>query len=229
MLKEPLIITHKRIKDLPNFDRPREKLVQRGVEALSDTELLAILLGSGSKKRTVLELAAAILTRIDHRIDQLTVAALQEVDGVGQAKACQIVAALEFARRYLSNRRTVISKPADILPFINHIAAKKQEYFICVSLNGANEIIASRVVTVGLLTSNQVHPREVFADPIVDRAAAVILAHNHPSGTLKPSDDDIQVTQRLIKSGKILGIEVLDHIIVTQDGHISLLQNSAVA
>jgi len=203
--------------------------VQRGVEALSDTELLAVLLGSGSKKRTVLELASAILTKIDHRLDRLTVNTLQEIDGVGTAKACQIIASLEFARRYLFNRRTVINKPADILPFINHIAAKKQEYFICVSLNGANEMIASRVVTVGLLTSNQVHPREVFADPIADRAAAVILAHNHPSGTLKPSGDDIQVTKRLVEAGKILGIEVLDHIIVTQDGHISLMQNSTVS
>ncbi|HBR10469.1 TPA: hypothetical protein DD712_04390 [Candidatus Acetothermia bacterium] len=222
-------MVHKRIKDLPDFDRPREKLVQRGVEALSDTELLAVLLGSGSKKRTVLELASAILTKIDHRLDRLTVNTLQEIDGVGTAKACQIIASLEFARRYLFNRRTVINKPADILPFINHIAAKKQEYFICVSLNGANEMIASRVVTVGLLTSNQVHPREVFADPIADRAAAVILAHNHPSGTLKPSGDDIQVTKRLVEAGKILGIEVLDHIIVTQDGHISLMQNSTVS
>ncbi|MCD5417902.1 DNA repair protein RadC [Candidatus Bipolaricaulota bacterium] len=203
--------------------------MQRGVEALSDTELLAVLLGSGSKKRTVLELASAILTKIDHRLDRLTVNTLQEIDGVGTAKACQIIASLEFARRYLFNRRTVINKPADILPFINHIAAKKQEYFICVSLNGANEMIASRVVTVGLLTSNQVHPREVFADPIADRAAAVILAHNHPSGTLKPSGDDIQVTKRLVEAGKILGIEVLDHIIVTQDGHISLMQNSTVS
>ncbi len=199
--------------------------MQRGVEVLSDTELLAILLGSGSKKQTVLELASAILTRIDHRIELLTVTALQEVNGVGQAKACQIIAALEFARRYLFNRRTVINKPADILPFINHIAAKKQEYFICVSLNGANEMIANRVVTVGLLTSNQVHPREVFADPIADRAASVILAHNHPSGILKPSDEDIRVTKRLIEAGEILGITVLDHIIITQDGHISLIQS----
>lgn len=136
-------------------------------------------------------------------------------------KACQIVAAFEFARRRLFKDLLVVKKAKDILPLILHIADKKQEHFLCISLNGANEVIGNRVVTVGLLNSRQVHPREVFADVISDRAAAVILAHNHPSGVLKPSPDDIAITEQMVEAGKILGISVLDHIIITKKGYLS--------
>ena len=122
----------------------------------------------------------------------------------------------------------VIQRAEDVLPLISYIASKKQEYFLCVSLNGANEVIGNRVVTVGLLNMNQVHPREVFVDAISDRAASVILAHNHPSGVLKPSPDDIATTKQLVDAGKILGISVLDHIIITKKGHLSLKERGLV-
>jgi len=212
----------KNIKDIPNFERPREKLAAKGPEALSDSELLAILLGSGVKGKDVFKVARAILRKLDNNKEKTDVKSLVSIEGVGFAKACQIMASFEFARRRLLNESIVIQKAEDLLPLISHIADKKQEYFLCISLNGANEVIGNRVVTVGLLNTNQVHPREVFVDAISDRAASVILAHNHPSGTLKVSHDDIATTKQLMDAGKILGISVLDHIIITKKGYLSL-------
>jgi DNA repair protein RadC len=211
-----------KIKDIPNFDRPREKLAVKGPNALSDTELLAVLLGSGIKGKDVLNVSRAILRKLDNFKGKIDIKTLLSIEGIGFAKACQILASLEFARRHLLNEGIVINKPDDVIPLISYIADKKQEYFLCVSLNGANEVIANRVVTVGLLNVNQIHPREVFVDVISDRAASVILAHNHPSGALKPSPNDIAVTNQLVNAGKILGIEVIDHIIITKKGFLSL-------
>jgi len=139
-----------------------------------------------------------------------------------KAKACQIVAAFELARRFSQRARPRIREPKDVLPYVQHIADKKQEHFLCLTLNGAGEVIQVRVVTVGLLDSSQVHPREVFADAIADRAAAVILAHNHPSGLLEPTPEDLEVTRQLAEAGRILGIQVLDHVIVSRRGFLSL-------
>jgi len=211
----------KTIKDIPNFDRPREKLAAKGPEALSDSELIAILLGSGVKGKDVFQVARAILRKLDSKKEKVDVKTLVSIEGVGFAKACQIIASFELARRRLLKESIVIQKAQDVLPLISYIAHKKQEYFLCISLNGANEVIGNRIVTVGLLNANQVHPREVFVDAISDRAASVILAHNHPSGVLKPSPNDITTTKQLVEAGKILGISVLDHIIITKKGHLS--------
>ncbi len=211
----------KPIKEIPSFDRPREKLAAKGAKALSDVELLATLLGSGVKGKNVFQISHAILRKLDNHIETIDVKTLVSTEGVGFAKACQIVAAFEFARRRLLKESTFVKKAEDILPLISHIADKKQEYFLCISLNGANEVIGNRVVTVGLLNTNQVHPREVFADAISDRAASIILAHNHPSGILAPSPDDVITTRQLIDAGNIIGISVLDHIIVTKKGYLS--------
>jgi len=218
----------KYIKDIPAFDRPREKLAARGPEALSDTELLAILLGSGTKGKDVLQVAHAILRKLDKNGEKVNVKALVSIKGVGFAKACQIVASFELARRRLSKKSIVIQNTEDVLPLISYIAEKKQEYFLCISLNGANEVIGNRVVTVGLLNTNQVHPREVFADAISDRAASIILAHNHPSSVLRPSPDDLATTGQLVDAGKILGIPVLDHIIITKKGYLSFKESGLI-
>jgi DNA repair protein RadC len=211
-----------RIRDLAPFDRPREKLLAKGPEALSDVELLAVLLGSGTHRMSVLDLSAKILRTFDGQLEGATVERLLAIRGVGQARACQTVAAFELARRRLTKSRTVIREAEDTLPYLQSIRAKRQEHFVCLSLNGAHEVIESRVVTVGLLDTNQVHPREVFADPIADRAAAVLVAHNHPSGTLRASPEDIALTKRLVRAGELLGIRVLDHVIVTEDAFLSL-------
>ena len=213
-----------RISELSSVDRPREKLLAKGEAALSDAELLAVLLGSGTKQYSVLDLAVRILDSLEGQLANADASALLEVHGVGRAKACQVVAAMELGRRHLSRRRAVIRDAEDALPYLAGIRNERQEHFVCLSLNGANEILATRVVTVGLLDSNQVHPREVFADPITDRAASILCAHNHPSGTLEASPEDLAITRRLVKAGEVLGIRVLDHLIVTKDGFLSLKQ-----
>ena len=212
----------RQLRQLPRLDRPREKLLSRGPAALTSAELLAVLLGSGTKRSGILDLAARVLERHEGRLAAATARELQELPGVGQAKACQIVAAIELARRELGRPRVVIEHAADALPYLDSIRSQRQEHFVCLSLNGANEVLASRLVTVGLLDQNQVHPREVFADPLADRAAAVLVAHNHPSGTLAASPEDIALTSRLVRAGELLGIRLLDHLIVTKDGYLSL-------
>ena len=215
----------KRITDIPKSDRPREKLQLKGAESLSDLELLAVLLGSGTKKHDVMALASRILKVVDQSGGMADVNTLQQIEGVGSAKAALIAAALEFARRRIRPEGTKISSPADVLPLISHFADRKQEHFICLSLNGANEVIISRVVSVGLVNKTQVHPREVFADPITDRASSIIVAHNHPAGTLAPSKEDIEITRQLKSAGKTLGIRLLDHIIFNHKGFFSFQEN----
>ena len=213
------------IRDIPELDRPREKLIARGAGALSDAELLAVIIGRGIPGRDVLQVAAETEKVIGNAPpDRISIGDLLRIKGMGEAKAAQIVAAFELARRHLLKERIQIKEARDVLPFVNEIRDKRQEYFVCLSLNGAHEVIENRVVTVGLLDSNQVHPREVFADPLVDRAAAVIFAHNHPSGNPSPSPEDIALTKRLVDAGKLLGINVLDHLIVTKRGYLSLKQ-----
>jgi DNA repair protein RadC len=215
----------KRIHDLPVGDRPREKLQNKGAHALSDLELLAILIGSGTRKHDVLTMASRLLRVLDGAGPSAGVGQLCAVSGMGPAKASVIVAALEFARRRIRPHGLRISFPPDIYPLIRHIADRRQEHFLCISLNGANEVIAIRTVSVGLVNRALVHPREVYADPITDRAAAIIVAHNHPSGNLSPSQDDIAVTRQLQAAGQTLGIRLLDHLIFNQTTYCSLLEN----
>ena len=202
---------------------PREKLISSGVSALSDEELLQIVIGSGTQRHPVSILAREVLKVLDNKNGGLEINDLEALPGIGQAKAGSIIAAIEFSRRRIRPEGIKIKCPEDVLPLIQHYAQKKQEHFLTISLNGAHEVLHTRCVTIGLLNSSQVHPREVFTDPIQDRAAAIILAHNHPSGNTTPSEADTQVTKTLIQAGKILGIKILDHIIITQrGGHFSM-------
>jgi DNA repair protein RadC len=200
---------------------PREKIVSRGVRALEDSELLAAILGSGTKVRGVKSLAADLLKVIDGRGERISFEDLYSVQGVGQAKACLVLATLEFARRRIRPQGVKITQVDDVLREVHHLATRKQEHFVCISLNGAHEVIITRVVSVGLVNMTQVHPREVFADPLMDRACAVILAHNHPSGDCTPSTADKETTQRICKAGELLGIRVLDHVIFSDRTHFS--------
>jgi DNA repair protein RadC len=215
----------KRIADIPKLDRPREKLIQKGAEGLSDLELLAILLGSGTKGHDVMTIAGRILKTLDGDKGSVSIDELRRIEGVGIAKATLIAAALEFARRRIRPEGLKISFPSDVLPLIRHFADRKQEHFICISINGANEVIANRVITVGLVNRTQVHPREVFADPITDRASAIIVAHNHPSGGLTPSKEDFEITKQLKAAGETLGIKLLDHIIFNHKEYYSFLEH----
>ncbi len=218
----------KKIKDLPTFSRPREKLKQKGSIALSDIELVAVILGSGNKQQDVLTIASKIARVVAEKKGNITIDMLSRIEGIGIAKAAQILAGFELARRYISRNSIKITCANDILPILRDISNKRQEYFVCISLNGANEIIEKRIVTVGLLDRSQVHPREVFADVITDRAASVILCHNHPSGELRPSNSDLKIHEQLTEAAKILGIKVLDHIIVAQSGYYSFQEQGLI-
>jgi DNA repair protein RadC len=211
----------KTIKDMPEHSRPREKLRERGACALTDEELVAAILGMGTAGVDVRTIARQVAGLIREHKTGLTLEHLLAVQGVGLAKAGQILSAFELARRHLLKDTTRIVTAEDALPLLADIAGKQQEHFVCISLNGANEVIEKRTVTIGLLDRSQVHPREVFADVIADRAAAVIFAHNHPSGDLQPSAADLAIHEQLTQAGKILGIHVLDHIIVTRKGRYS--------
>lgn len=213
------------IKDIPQYNRPREKLREKGASALTDEELVAAIIGMGTAAIDVRTMARQVVGLIREHKEKLSLDHLTGIPGMGLAKSSQVLSAFELARRYLLAHTVKITMPHDVLPLVVDIAAKKQEYFVCISLNGANEVIQKRIVTIGLLNSSQVHPREVFADVIADRAAAVIFAHNHPSGDLHPSDDDRRTHKQLTDAATILGIRVLDHIIVTARGHLSFQEN----
>jgi DNA repair protein RadC len=218
----------RRMQDVPCQDRPREKIKHKGAQALSDLELLVVLLGSGNRGADVFQIAARLLASLDGNGGAPAIEDLCKVNGVGPAKACLVVAALEFSRRRIRPHNTRIAFPTDVYPLIRHIADRRQEHFVCVSLNGANEVIAVRTVSVGLVNRALVHPREVFADPITDRAAAIVVAHNHPSGTLIPSRDDLAVTRQLREAGNTLGIRLLDHLIFNHETYYSLLEKGQI-
>jgi DNA repair protein RadC len=211
----------KTIKDLPEHSRPREKLREKGAVALTDEELVAAILGMGTAGVDVRTIARQVTALIREHRAALTLDHLLAVPGVGLAKASQILSAFELARRYLIKEAVKIVTAADALPLLADITTKQQEYFVCFSLNGANEVIERRIVTIGLLDRSPIHPREVYADVIADRAAAVIFAHNHPSGDVQPCDADLRTHEQLTEAGKLLGLRVLDHVIVAKKGYFS--------
>jgi len=212
-----------KIKDLPRESRPREKLLVFGAETLSDRELVSIILGNGVKGKSIVSLSEEVLSQLDFSNYEVNEDRLMNIAGLGKAKIASIAAAIEFSRRILCPKSKKIKASSDIYPYIRHFADRKQEIFICASLNGAYEIIAIRVVSIGLINKTLVHPREVFADPISDRAAAVIVCHNHPSGNLEASEEDKEVTRRLKDASCVLGIPLLDHIIFSETGYKSVL------
>jgi len=202
----------------------RERISKEGVGSLGDVDLLAALLGTGTKGKGVYRLAEEVLELIEPGARPPDGSDLLGIEGMGAAKASAVSAALELGRRIYGVRDRRIASPADLHPLIAHWADRKQERFICASLNGAHELIAIRLVSVGLVNRTVVHPREVFADPIVDRACAVIVAHNHPSGRLEPSPEDLEITRRLRASGELIGIDLLDHLIFAREGWVSLVE-----
>ena len=209
-----------RRKDL----RPREKLQARGAEALSDYELLMAIIGSGTQYADVTKLAREVQKLLKEKGSELAYEDLLSVKSLGPAKATNIMAGFELWRRQFEvSERPIIDSPEKAVEQLSDIRDKKQEYFVCLTLDGANRLIAKRIITIGTLTASLVHPREVFADAISDRAASIIVAHNHPSGTLTASSADSEVTQRLEEAGVVLGIKLVDHLVVSSSGHLSIL------
>ncbi len=213
------------LHDLPSSERPRERLVKYGAEALSLQELIALILGRGVQGESVMTTAQKLLAHFGslETLLDASLQDLQQIKGIGVAKACQIKACLEIARRVNTNgsdtaqnkRRKKVASPADIFTFLKpKLAHHKKEHFVLVSFDTRNNIIGIDTISIGTLNASLVHPRELFEIAIRKHAASVIIAHNHPSGDPDPSDEDIRVTSKLIEAGKLLGIQVLDHIIV---------------
>lgn len=196
--------------------------MKNGIAYPTNLELIMLLLGTGIQGIPVGKLAQRVLNTITASSRENLLQNLLKLEGIGPSKAITIAAAIEFGRRQNNHTGKQISKPSDLIPFVHHYAMQEQEHFICVTLNGAHEIIKIRTVSVGTINKTMVHPREVFTGAIKDMAAAVILCHNHPSGNCIPSSDDIETTHRLVEAGECLGIHVLDHLIITTKGFFSI-------
>lgn len=211
------------IKDRRKDDRPREKLAKYGSAKLSDLELLMAMIGSGNAQADVTKIARDVKKLITEKGSELTYEDLLSVKSLGPAKATQIMAGFELWRRQFEvSERPIIDSPEKAVAQLADIRDKKQEHFVCLTLDGANRLIAKRTITIGTLTASLVHPREVFADAITDRAASIIVAHNHPSGNLEASQADHEVTARLKEAGELLGIDIIDHIIITSTDSITI-------
>lgn len=209
------------IKKLNNLDKPREKLIKKGTKALQNYELMAVLLGTGTKGKDVIKLSKEIIKLFENDFESLEIEKLLAIHGLGKSKSSQILASIELSRRYLIKQNKKISSSKEVYEHLKEYHNKQQEYFLTIYLDGANHIVDTKVITIGTLNQSLVHPREVFSYAIEKRCASIIVAHNHPSGILNPSTEDINITKRLEHSAKILGIELLDHVILSRDGFYS--------
>jgi DNA repair protein RadC len=212
-----------KVSKLQAKDRPREKLKAKGAAALSDFELLEALIGNGNVRADVSMIAKGVLKLVREHGANITYEQLESVAGMGEARTSEILAALELGRRYLLDpSQPIVDSTEKAVEQLQDIRDKKQEYFVVMTLDGAYHLIAKRVVTIGTLTGSLVHPREVFADALADRAASIIVAHNHPSNSLEPSHADIELTLRLEEAAQLLGITLSGHIIVTRNGYSAI-------
>jgi len=217
------MVANQKIKDLPKIERPREKLIQYGSARLSNSELLAIILRSGKKGENVIDLANKILKKFKaENLPAISFDELKVFPGLGPAKACEILACFELGKRLLKGKIAgLYLKPEDIWKELKDIRDHKKEHFVIFFLDSRNQEIKREVISVGSLNANLVHPREVFEPAVKNLAAQVILAHNHPSGDTEPSENDLELNKRLVEAGKILGIEVIDHMIIAKNGYLS--------
>ncbi|MFA5086045.1 MAG: DNA repair protein RadC [Candidatus Paceibacterota bacterium] len=213
-----------KLKDLPKIDMPREKLEKYGSNKLKDYELLAILIGSGIKGINVLELSKKILKLIcEIGVKKISLENLLKIKGLGKAKASQVFAMLELGKRLNDENRIEILSPQDVWNACADIRESKKEHFIAFYLDTQNRLIERQIISIGTLSSSLVHPREVFEPAVKLSAASIVIAHNHPSDDVKPSTEDREITNRLKESGKIIGIEVVDHVILAKSCYTNFL------
>jgi len=217
-----------KIKDIPQIDRPRERFLKKGSDALSKSDLLAILLGSGIKGKNVRQLSEQIIKKFGKNFLNIKVDDLLEVSGIGQAKALQIISAISLVKRFYDEEKggdTIIRNQQDVLSLTYDLRDKKKEYLVCLYLNARNALIKKEIISVGLLDKSLIHPREIFHPAVELNAASIILVHNHPSGDSSPSTKDIEVVQKISQAGEIMGIAVIDFIITAENGSCSFLRN----
>ena len=216
-----------KIIDLPRHERPREKLIERGPTGLRDKELLAILLRTGYTGKNVIEVSAEILRKFPmKKLLAMDYDDLLEIKGINSGKACSLLAAFELTKRALEvedNNLPTINSAKDAVAQLQELRTAKKEHFVVLYLNARNQLIHKETISIGTLNANLVHPREVFKPAFEYLAASIIVAHNHPSGGTEPSEADLELTKRLKEAGKILGIEMADHIIITKNDFKSII------
>lgn len=226
----PSIRYRYRVCDLPRSLRPREKMARLGERALSNSELLALLLGSGTRQANVLRLSEAVLRRYGFaRLPGLSLEELTGNRGIGTAGACRLRAAFELGRRAWAPRAeesTVVSGPADAWRLVKDLGRARKEHLVALYVDAQNQLLQRETVSVGSLNTTRTHPREIFQPAIACSAMGVILVHNHPSGSLAPSQEDVDFTRTIRRAAEILGIGLYDHLIVTARGYTSLKERS---
>ena len=220
------------LKSLPKIERPREKLISKGPQNLKGEELLAILLGTGTEGKNVIEVAKQILNKYSKkRLLKLTYNDLSKIKGIGPAKACTILAAQELIKRALEigeETLPTVKSIRDVIAQFSYLRDKTREHLAALYLNARNELVFKKHIFVGTLDANIAHPREIFEHALANHASSVILVHNHPSGDPEPSKADREITKRIIEAGKILGIDVLDHIIITKTKAFSFKEKKLI-
>jgi DNA repair protein RadC len=220
------------IREIPKIERPREKLIAKGPQNLKDEELLAILLGTGIEGKNVIEVAKQILRKYSKkRLLKLTYNDLSKIKGIGPAKACTILAAQELVKRALKIGEETLPKVEsikDVVAQFSYLREKQREHLAALYLNARNEIVFKKHLFVGTLDANICHPREIFKYAIEKNAASIILVHNHPSGDPEPSKADLEITKRIQEAGKIMGIDLLDHVIISKNKIFSFKEKKLI-
>lgn len=214
-----------KIKDKPIDFRPREKLLRLGSENLTQEELIAIIISTGTKGKNAIQVAKELIKKFGDNLLNTSVDELSEIKGLGKVKSIKLKAAFEIGIRYANaiSGKVLINSSRDVFMILNEYIYKKQEHFLLITLNARNQLISKKVITIGTIDSSLFHPREIFAESISDRASKIIVAHNHPSGSLEPSENDILMTRKIKKAGKILGIELVDSVIISEEGYKSII------
>lgn len=217
-----------KLKDIPKIDRPRERFLAKGPDALSKSELLAILIGSGIKGKNVKQLSEQIIRKFGSKFLDITVENLLEIPGIGEAKALQIVSALALIKRFyeeLGPKDNIVLSAQDAISLTSDIRDKKKEYLVCLYLNARNALLKKEIISIGTLDKSIIHPREIFGPAVELRAAGIVLLHNHPSGDVAPSKQDIEVVNKILEAGKIMGVKVIDFIILSENDMHSFFTN----
>ncbi|MBE6152285.1 MAG: JAB domain-containing protein [Firmicutes bacterium] len=224
-----------KIKDIPKNERPRERLLAYGVEKLNNEELLSILLKSGSKNLSAKDLANRLLKEVGTltKLSGINYQVLKKIKGIGEAKACTIITAIELGRRISQDNSSLyniqITNSQIVFEYFNNMFyGKKQEYFYCIYLDNRKVVLDTKLLFIGTINQSLVHPREVFKEALLLSASSIICIHNHPSGNIVPSKDDLELTERLVKIGLLMGIRVIDHIIIGNNNYYSFMENGVI-